>query len=214
MATGRYSTQGSNEGAFQPGSKGRVLANRLGIVRVRAMQRAESDALLALMAALIDEVTDRQRFVSRDLCDWHRRWLGDIYPWAGEYRQVNMGKAGFQFASAHLIPGLMTTFERDVLSRYTPCTGMDETRLVHALAVAHAEFILIHPFREGNGRLARVLNTLMALQAGLPALDYGSIRGRKKQEYIGAIHAAVGGDYGPMEAVFRAVISRTVQAWA
>jgi len=38
-----------------------------------------------------------------------------------------------------------------------------------ALAEVHAELILIHPFREGNGRLARLLALLMALQAGFAA---------------------------------------------
>ena len=71
---------------------------------------------------------------------------------------------------------------------------------------------MIHPFREGNGRLARLLNSLMAFQAGLPALDYGGIRGVRKRNYIGAIHASLGGDYGPLEAVFRAVIRRTLRA--
>lgn len=208
---GKYSTQGSSEATFELGSHGRVLANRLGIVRVRDMQQAESTTLLALLDALLDEVSDQQRFITDDLRGWHRRWLGSIYPWAGEYRQVNMGKAGFQFASAHLIPGLMTSFQRDVLSAHTPCAGMDEHRLVQALAMTHAELILIHPFREGNGRLARLLNTLMAFQAGLPALDYGGIRGAKKREYIGAIHAALGGDYSPMEAVFSAVVRRTLR---
>lgn len=213
MTPGRYTADGA-EGAFQPGSRNRVLANRLDIVRVRDMQQAETTALEALLTALLDEVGERQRFISQDLCGWHRRWLGDIYPWAGSYRQVNMGKGGFQFASAHLIPGLMAGFQRNVLSVHTPCAGMDETRLVEALAQVHAEFILVHPFREGNGRLARLLNTLMGLQAGLPALDYGGIRGKKKQEYIAAIHAALDRNYEPMEAVFRAVLRRTTRASA
>jgi Fic family protein len=68
---------------------------------------------------------------------------------------------------------------------------------------------LIHPFREGNGRLARLLNTVMAFQAGFPALDYGAIRGRKKREYIAAIHAAMDRNYAPMEAVFAAVLKRS-----
>jgi len=212
MHRDRYSAAGSSESAFQPGSRGRVLANRLGIVHVRDMQQAESEALLDLLTALLDEVTDRQRFVADDLRDWHRRWLGAIYPWAGEYRQVNIGKGGFQFASAHLISGLMAGFQRDVLAAHSPCAGMDEMQLAEALAITHAECILIHPFREGNGRLARLLNSLMAFQAGLPALDYGGIRGIRKQEYIGAIHAATGGHYAPMQAVFGAVIRRTMRA--
>ena len=208
MMAGRYAVDG-NEGAFQPGSRGRVLANQLGIVRVGDMQVAETRALLDLTDALLDEVGEAQRFTAQDLCDWHRRWIGGIYPWAGEYRQVNMGKGGFQFASAHLIHGLMASFERDVLAICTPCDGMDDAQLLAALARTHAELILIHPFREGNGRLARLLNTLMSLQAGLPVLDFGGLRGRAKQDYIAAIHAALDRDYEPLEQVFANVVRRS-----
>jgi cell filamentation protein len=212
MSADRYSTQGSREATFEAGSRRRVLANRLGIVRVREMQQAESVALVALLDELVTQVSVDQRFSRSDLASWHHRWLGGIYPWAGSFREVNIGKGGFQFASAHLIPRLMASFEREVLAKQTPCNGMDEMCLVEALARTHAEFILIHPFREGNGRLARLLNSLMAFQAGLPALDYGGIRGQQKREYIGAIHAAVGGDYAPMETVFRAVVRRSWRA--
>lgn len=211
MPRDRYSTDGSVESADQPGSGGRVLANLLGITRVLDIQQAESDALETLALALITEVDSRQRFTAGDLCDWHRRWFGEIYAWAGNYRQVNISKGGFLFAVASRVPALMVEFERKVLSVHTPCAGMDVDRLVHALAVTHAELILIHPFRDGNGRLTRLFNTLMALQAGLPALDYGGIRGRKKQEYIGAIHAAAGHDYQPLERVFRSVIRLTLR---
>lgn len=122
-----------------------------------------------------------------------------------------MGKGGFQFAGAHLVPRLMSEFQRNVLARHTPCKSVSEDPLVQALGIRHAEFILIHPFREGNGRLARQLNTLMALQAGLPALDFGGIAGKAKRNYIAAIHAALGRNYAPMEAVFRAVIRRTLR---
>jgi cell filamentation protein len=74
--------------------------------------------------------------------------------------------------------------------------------------------ILIHPFREGNGRCARLVATLMGLQAGLPVLNFGGIRGEEKKRYIGAIHAAVGRDYAPMTAIFRRVIARTLRTQA
>jgi cell filamentation protein len=78
----------------------------------------------------------------------------------------------------------------------------------------HAELILIHPFREGNGRCARLLATLMGLQAGLPALDFGGIRGETKRRYISAVHAALDRDYRPMTGIFRGVVARTLRAKA
>lgn len=206
--SGRYATQGA-EAEAQPGSRGRVLANRLGILRVRDMQIAETAALLQLTNDLLGEVTEDQQFTAADLCAWHARWLGDIYDWAGRYRNVNMSKDGFPFAAARLVPSLMADYSRTVLGVHTSCAGMDEDTLVRALALTHAEYILVHPFREGNGRLVRLLNTMMALQAGWPLLDFDGLRGEARRRYIAAIHAAQGNDYVPLEAVFAAVLRRT-----
>ena len=52
----------------------------------------------------------------------------------------------------------------------------------------------------------------MALQAGLPALDFGGIRGLARQRYIGAVHAGLDRNYAPMTDIFRAVIRRTLRA--
>lgn len=51
--------------------------------------------------------------------------------------------------------------------------------------------MLIHPFRDGNGRLARVLAPLMALQAGLRLLDFSLMAGTGKTAYIAAIQAGL-----------------------
>ena len=88
----------------------------------------------------------------------------------------------------------MDLLERDSLQRFTPCRFDSMDECAHALAVVHAELILIHPFCKGNGRCARLLSTLMGLQAGLPPLDYSGMEGRSKPRYIAAIHASVSGE--------------------
>ena len=204
----RYAAEGA-EAQFEPGSRGRVLRNRLGIRLVRQMVQAESERLLDATERLLDDIGVDQRFTADDICRMHRLWLGDLYEWAGEYRRVNIGKGGFMFAAAPLVPGLMAELERGPLRLYTPCRFPARREQAEALAVVHAELILIHPFREGNGRCARLLATLMALQAGLPVLDFGGIRGAEKRRYIAAVHAAVGRDYAPMTDLFERVIART-----
>ncbi len=192
----RYDASGSPEGQFEPGSDGRVLANRLRITNPADMAAQELERLELLYEYVLDAVTVEQRLSVRDLCDWHRRWLGDIYVWAGNYRSVNMGKGGFSFAAAAQVPRLMSRFDTDVLARYTPCHAMSEHRLAEAIAIVHIEFILIHPFREGNGRLSRLLATVMALQAGWPLLDFTSWD-NDKAAYFSAIQAGLD-DYQPM----------------
>lgn len=115
-----------------------------------------------------------------------------------------MGKGDFQFATAHLIPKLMQDFDDKYLAVYTPGSRMDEDELINALAAVHIEFVLIHPFREGNGRLSRLLANVMALQAGEPVLDF-SYLDEHKNEYFTAIQAGLG-NYEPMKLMFRQVL--------
>jgi cell filamentation protein len=184
---GKYDTSGLTEAPYEPGSRGRVLKNVLGIKKKREMDIAEAREQLRAMAELVRLYDRNHRFTAEDICHMHRVWLDSIYDWTGKYRQVNIGKAGFLFAAAGQVPKLMASFEKEILRKYTPCTFSSIDEVVAALAVVHTELVLIHPFREGNGRLARMLAMLMAFQAGLPPLGFGSIKGKKKTEYFAAV---------------------------
>jgi len=207
MAT-RYDPAGV-QAEFEPGSRGRVLRNLLGITRARDMALAESQALALAQERAVEIYSEDQRFTSQDIRDLHRLWLADIYAWAGEYRNVNMAKGGFPFAAAPQIPRLMRKFERSVLARFTPCRMESRAETAQSLAVVHGELILIHPFREGNGRLARLVAMLMGLQAGMPPLDFSPLQGRGRRRYIAGIQAAIGEDCDLLKEVFGKVIDRT-----
>jgi cell filamentation protein len=170
--------------------------------------------LLIATQQIIDETRVDQRFTAGEIRRMHQLWLGEIYEWAGEYRGVNIAKGAFMFAAAIQIPRLMRDLESGPLGEYTPCSFNTTAAQASALAIVHTELILIHPFRDGNGRCARLLAVLMGLQAGLPALDFGGIRGAKKREYIAAVHAGLSRDYDPMTKIFREVIARTLKSVA
>jgi cell filamentation protein len=207
----RYEAQGP-EAEFEPGSRGRVLRNLSGIRSVREMAQRESEALLNAARRLVNETRLDQRFTAEDICGMHRIWLRKIYPWAGQYRRVNVAKGGFLFAASEQVPRLMREFERGPLREYTPCRSASAQEQARALAVVHVELVLIHPFREGNGRCSRLLAVLMGLQAGLPVLNFAGVRGDEKRRYIEAVQAGLDRNYQPMAEVFRRIIGRTLRS--
>ena len=207
---GRYDVSGLPEAQFEPGSNEQVLKNRLGIKSSDEMDTAEARALERAMVEFVGKYSERHRFTAADIREIHKSWLGEIYVWAGEYRQVNVSKGDLLFAAAVRVPSLMEEFERDVLAQYTPCNSKERADIIRALAETHVELVLIHPFREGNGRVVRILSILMALQAELPLLDFSLIAEEKKQEYFAAVQAGLDKNYGPMERLFAEIIERSL----
>lgn len=69
----------------------------------------------------------------------------------------------------------MERFGQTILAAKTPFRPQSRSQAVYDLAEIHAELLLIHPFREGNGRLARWLVELLCLQTGMPEPEYGFV---------------------------------------
>jgi Fic family protein len=63
----------------------------------------------------------------------------------------------------------------------------------------HHRFTQIHPFQDGNGRVARALATLVFLREGLFPLV---VRDSDRKEYIGALETADSNNLGPLVAFF------------
>lgn len=119
--SGRYKTAHLVEDQYEPGSRGRVLRNKLGIKSIREMNRVEKDFQIKAIEKLTDMFAAGHRFTAQDICKIHKVWLGDIYEWAGEYRQVKISKGDFSFAFPEQISKLMTELENGPLHKYTPC---------------------------------------------------------------------------------------------
>jgi len=88
-ADDRYDSSELPEAQFEPGSENQVLRNRLGITSKPMMDEAEARALEKALDILVLKFDETHSFTNEDLRDCHRIWLGDIYDWAGHYRQVN-----------------------------------------------------------------------------------------------------------------------------
>ncbi|MCD1125507.1 Fic family protein [Jinshanibacter sp. LJY008] len=193
----RYHVSNS-EGQYEENSSKQVLTNKLKISNADEIDDAELVLLEQLYHFIFEEQFPLEQITVSLLKTWHRRWLGNLYKWAGQERTVNISKGGFMFAPSAQLPKLLNEFETKYLANYTPCIGMNKEKLIEAIAIIHVEMILIHPFREGNGRLSRLLADVMAVQGGFKPLDYQSWQ-QNKSKYISAIHAGISMDYEPMK---------------
>jgi cell filamentation protein len=208
LQSGKYIGAALDE--FEPGSRRNVLKNRLGITTIREMEDAELFGYMQAERKLLRHFGPDHTFSLGDVNLIHKSFLGRIYPWAGSFRNINLSKAGFTFATAFAVPSAMREFERDVLAKNTPCRGSNLLEIAEKIAVVHCELLLIHPYREGNGRTARLLATLMAYQAGEPGIDFGFIgsRGKEFDRYVKAIQAGVGRDYREMRRLVLKALQR------
>lgn len=196
----------SSETQYQPGSNNTVLRNKLGIVHADEMDDIEAILLMQLYEKVFSpKVAESLIFSFEDISAWHRQWLGNVYEWAGKIRNVDMGKAGFQFASALQISRCLDVFEADYLSQFDRLPNFTKEEFVSYVARSHVEFILIHPFREGNGRISRLLIDYMCHNSGLGLLDY-SLWDKQKDFYIKSIQAGMACDYQHMERLVRDII--------
>ncbi len=108
------------------------------------------------------------------------------------------------FAAAAQVPRLMHGFEATCLAKHTPLRSSHPD--IHlALAETHTEFLLIHPFREGNGRIARLLAKLMAAPAGVDLSSFDALVERRREEYFAAVRAGLDRNYNPMREIFIAL---------
>lgn len=72
----------------------------------------------------------------------------------------------------------------------------------------HHRFVAIHPFQDGNGRVARALATLVMIRAGwFPLVVTDAGRG----DYIDALEEADEGDLGPLVGLFAGIQRRAIE---
>lgn len=207
----RYKIGGEGDDAFEPGSDGSVLKNHLAIVDPKEIGHVEAHALYKAISWSDDAFSFETEFSFEIIQDMHRRWLGQIYPFAGELRTVNVSKGGFMFAPVAYLENSIREFD-SLVRENTPSEGLQRSELVTAIALVHAELLLVHPFREGNGRLARWLADMMAIQGGLPPLDWAFEENSEAQreEYFAALRRAYIKQPGELEALVDQALTRAL----
>ena len=100
----------------------------------------------------------------------------------------------YYYARPEEVPSLM----QDLVDWARDAMAQAEGRTIHPIPLAadlHHRFAAIHPFDDGNGRMARLLMNLVLMRAGyVPAI----MRQDRRPAYFGALAEADGGELGPL----------------
>ena len=117
-----------------------------------------------------------------------RRWIE-----VGEYKkgqnhvQTVTGEI-FRFAEPMDVPGKMHALLQLIDELQAPSMA----EVIFVAAKAHYDFVLIHPFDDGNGRMARLLMNLILIKYGFPP---AIIKTQEKEKYFSALRQADGGQF-------------------
>ena len=106
----------------------------------------------------------------------HAYLFGGLYDFAGKIRTVNISKGGFKFAAAEFLNETLSKIENMGESSF------DE------IADKYVEMNIAHPFREGNGRTARIWLDLMLKRTLKKCVDWSKIN---KKDYLSAMEQSV-----------------------
>ncbi len=103
---------------------------------------------------------------------------------AGKYRNLDVRAAG----TNHVYPAHYKV--KDLMENFISWLNSDEAKALHPVnyaTQAHFKLASIHPFKDGNGRTARLLMNLILLKHGYPI---AVITNNKRKEYIDSlVHA-------------------------
>lgn len=173
-----------------------VLVNLLGIEDAHDLAVAEAEIVTARIRQLDDEPLHGDYDVAH-LQAFHRHLFGDVYPWAGDFRTVNIARTSSFGDWRHIRTYLDWVFAD--LATEDHLKGLARDDLVPRLAHYLGEVNAAHPFREGNGRTQRAFFRQLARDAGW-SLRWSTVTA---DENTAASEASLQGDNGPLEALLR-----------
>lgn len=149
-----------------------VLKNKLDIQGQAQLDAFEADITLARIVAISDKSLDGN-FNFDHLKRIHYEIFQDIYDWAGQVRRVDILRENSRFANVRMIDSAAQKIFND-LGEEQFFEGKDVATVAKRLAHYLSEINVLHPFRDGNGRVQRVFISQLAKVAGYN-LDYSDL---------------------------------------
>ncbi len=148
-----------------------ALENKLGITDSSELARVEERVSKARALELFETglLGTFEVGTFRGLAQIHQHLFDEIYDFAGQVRTVNIAKGGFRFAPVMYLAAALEQIDQ------MPQATFDE------IIEKYVEMNVAHPFREGNGRSARLwLDMILKKELG-QVVDWSRV---DKEDYL------------------------------
>jgi Fic family protein len=128
---------------------------------------------------IVYELLQRERLEREDLFRLHAAVLTEVVvdifspigAWKRDPNSTNsIGPDGRQVILEFPAPDRVPLLMEKWLSRFNAVQAASESDAIDAYAGLHLEFVSIHPFFDGNGRVARLVANIPVLRSGAPPI--------------------------------------------
>ena len=179
------------------------IARKLGIENVK--QTAPSHYIDSVVAVMLDAVNHYDQLLTKEkICAWQAAFFPTGF---SEGFQIEVGQ--YRTNEEHIVSGM---FGREKIHYIAPSPERVDEEMAHFLdwfnsrenissvirsAIAHFWFVSIHPFEDGNGRLARILSDMLLARADKSEFRFYNISSqinKDKNRYYNILEKAQHGD--------------------
>lgn len=179
------------------------IARKLGIENIK--QTAPSHYIDSVVAVMLDAVSHYDQLLTKEkICAWQAAFFPTGF---SEGSQIEVGQ--YRTNEEHIVSGM---FGREKIHYVAPSPGRVDEEMADFLdwfnnhdninsvirsAIAHFWFVSIHPFEDGNGRLARILSDMLLARADKSEFRFYNISSqtnKDKKRYYDILEKAQHGD--------------------
>ena len=139
-----------------------VLKNKLDIRDFSSLMKLEN-RIAVFKAYELRRLGITGNFDKQHLVSIHKFMFEDLYDFAGKFRTENIAKDDFRFAEWEYIECELDRLLAEI-KKENYFLGYSKEELAKKLAYYLAELNVLHPFREGNGRVLREFIRQLALK--------------------------------------------------
>lgn len=193
---GQSATAGTTAESTRPLAATRELVTAAGSLPYQVVAERLAVNIAHCLDALLEEPSENIRITPEWICNIHRRIAGDLFPeWAGRFRTSDVQVGTHMPPSSHEVAIQIKNFCLDLEERLLHLRGAESFSAL--LAWADWRFQWIHPFKDFNGRVGRILLVALTYKLALPPIDPASDESGRT-DYFGALRAADAGDAWPL----------------